>query len=63
MKTELWAYFEYLLLKYQIPKSTLENKPDKGPAKKAPKVGFLKGTFVMDARFDEPLEDFKEYMS
>jgi Protein of unknown function (DUF2281) len=26
------------------------------------KAGFLKNSFVMAADFDEPLEDFKEYM-
>ena len=26
------------------------------------KAGFLKGTFVMKDDFDEPLDDFKEYM-
>lgn len=26
------------------------------------KAGFLKGTFVMREDFDEPLDDFKEYM-
>jgi len=31
--------------------------------RKAPKAGFLKGTFVVSPDFDEPLEDFKEYMS
>jgi hypothetical protein len=31
--------------------------------RKAPKAGFLKGTFVMSPDFDEPLEDFKEYMA
>ena len=31
--------------------------------RKTPKAGFLKGTFVMSPDFDEPLEDFKEYMA
>jgi len=30
--------------------------------KKPLKAGFLKGSFVMAADFDEPLEDFKAYM-
>lgn len=62
VKTELWAYFEYLLFKYQIPKDTANGKKD-DPQRKTPKAGFLKGTFTMRADFDEPLEDFKEYMS
>lgn len=67
LKQELNAFLEYLVFKYQI-----ENKkaiPGKGGNKKslakkaAPKAGFLKGTFVMSPDFDEPLEDFKEYMA
>ena len=30
--------------------------------KKPIKAGFLKGSFVMASDFDEPLEDFKDYM-
>lgn len=62
VKTELWAYFEYLLFKYQIPKNT-DNGKKVNPEKKTPKAGFLKGTFIVGEGFDEPLEDFKEYMS
>ena len=62
VKVELWAYFEYLLFKYQIPKNTANGNKDK-TEKKTPKAGFLKGTFIMSEDFDEPLEDFKEYMS
>jgi hypothetical protein len=45
----------------------LNNKLENGPAekisaKKMRKAGFLKGSFAMSANFDEPLEDFKEYM-
>ncbi len=67
LKRELNAFLEYLVFKYQI-----ENKkavPGKDGNKKpltkkaAPKAGFLKGTFVMSPDFDEPLEDFKEYMA
>ena len=42
------------------PLNTLKNSPS--AAKKPLKAGFLKGSFVMAADFDEPLEDFKEYM-
>lgn len=31
-------------------------------AQKSPKFGFAKGTFKMTADFDEPLEDFKDYI-
>jgi len=30
--------------------------------KRNPKFGCAKGTFVLAPDFDEPLEDFKEYM-
>ena len=65
MKQELLAFFEYLAYKYKIsqtkPAQTkIEN--DNEPQGKAPKAGFLKGTFVMADDFDEPLDDFKEYM-
>ncbi len=63
VKVELWAYFEYLLFKYQIPKSTSEGPQPKTSSKKAPKAGFLKGTFRLEEGFDEPLEEFKEYNS
>ncbi len=42
----------------------LEFLVEKKSAKKRahPKAGFLKGVFKMSKDFDEPLEDFKEYM-
>jgi hypothetical protein len=44
-------------------KKKLENHPPKNTiAKNARKAGFLKGTFIMSADFDEPMDDFKEYM-
>ncbi len=33
-----------------------------GHGKKARKAGFSKATFVMSADFNEPLQDFKDYM-
>ena len=35
---------------------------NKNSQNKSPKVGFLKGTFKMSPDFDEPLEDFREYI-
>ena len=41
----------------------LEKKAEQGIATKPErKAGFLKGTFIINEGFDEPLEDFKEYM-
>jgi hypothetical protein len=43
--------------------SKLENEPFKNVVtNKARKAGFLKGSFNMSPEFDEPLEDFKEYV-
>jgi hypothetical protein len=40
----------------------LATKKKKAQAKKKPIFGSGKGMFVMEPDFDEPLEDFKEYM-
>ena len=40
----------------------LYQKNKNSKPKKHPKAGFLKGKFVLSEDFDEPLEDFKEYM-
>jgi len=37
-------------------------KPEQKVTKKIPKFGFAKGTFKMAEDFNEPLEDFKDYM-
>ena len=66
MKQELLAFFEYLLFKYKVQQATdsISGEPGAGeqPPKKAPKAGFLKGTFIMSDDFNAPLEDFKAYM-
>ena len=59
LKLELLHYAKYLRGNYaQKPLST-----DQQPVKKR-RSGILKGTFVLPLPddFDEPLEDFKEYM-
>lgn len=40
----------------------LATKRKKSKEKKKPKFGSGKGMFVMKPDFDEPLDDFKEYM-
>jgi len=40
----------------------LYQKNKNSKTKKHPKAGFLKGKFVLSEDFDEPLEDFKDYM-
>jgi uncharacterized metal-binding protein len=53
LKAELSEYMDYLISKKLKKKDSIEKKP---------KAGFLKGTFFMSPDFDEPLDDFKEYM-
>ncbi len=53
-KHELLDFLDFLMTK-KIP----EKKKSKKAGRRA---GFAKGTFVMSADFDAPLEDFKEYM-
>lgn len=57
LKNDLMKYLDYLLMK---SKHNYEN--EKPANKKTPKAGCMKGTFLIKDDFDEPLEDFKEYM-
>jgi hypothetical protein len=54
-KQEVLDFVEFLK-----QKQTVQNAPPK-PRKKR-KAGSAKGMFVMTDAFDEPLEDFAEYM-
>lgn len=58
LKQEVLHYAKYLIENYSESKSGDEQLPKKRRA------GILKGTFVLPLPddFDEPLEDFKEYM-
>lgn len=52
LKDEVDNYIDFLLQKHagsDVPKKQL-------------RFGMMKGTFVMSDDFDEPLDDFKEYM-
>ena len=51
LKSDLLQYLEFLLTK-----QSNESK------RRVPIFGSAKGTFKMSADFDEPLDDFKEYM-
>jgi hypothetical protein len=65
LKKQVLDYIEFLLSRESKGKSEPELKHSealKKTAKKPLKAGFLKGSFVMAADFEEPLEDFKEYM-
>ena len=53
LKKEVEEYIESLLLKANINKDLI---------KKTPVFGCAKGHYKMSDDFDEPLEDFKDYM-
>ncbi len=54
MKSEVADFIDFLISKAKA------DKKDVAPPK--PKFGSGKGMFTMSPDFDEPLEDFKEYM-
>lgn len=58
LKTELLHYANYLVANYS------EAKSEEKSSQKKRQAGALKGTFVLPLPddFDEPLEDFQEYM-
>ncbi len=49
LRAEVIDFIEFLEKKYETKKVH-------------PKAGCMQGTFVLSKDFDEPLEDFKEYM-
>ncbi len=51
LKAEIADFVGYLKQKHQPKKKIKERQ-----------VGGLKGTFVMSPDFDEPMEEFKDYM-
>ncbi len=53
LKTEISEYLDFLISKKTQKKNS---------GKKHPKAGCMKGTFKMSPDFDEPLDEFKEYM-
>lgn len=59
LKQELLHYAKYLIANYSIDAPPQTQKPKKR------RSGILQGTFVLPLAddFDEPLEDFQEYMS
>ncbi|MEX0966543.1 MAG: DUF2281 domain-containing protein [Bacteroidia bacterium] len=59
LKKEVLDFVEFLLNKAKKEKTPV---PDKTRGKSPRKAGSLKGTFKMAPDFDEPLDDFKEYM-
>jgi type I site-specific restriction endonuclease len=55
LKQELLFFLDYLLTK--------QNAKPTETSKKIPTFGSAKGTFKMADDFDEPLDDFADYMS
>jgi hypothetical protein len=53
LKQELLLFLDYLLAKQFT---------DKNVVKRIPQFGCAKGTFKVEDDFDEPLDDFKDYM-
>ena len=53
LKSEILDFVEFLFNKYNL-------QPEQ--KKIIPKFGSAKGMYIMSDDFDEPLEDFKEYM-
>lgn len=55
LKAEVSDFVDFLATKYQTNQSTYNHVK--------PQFGSGKGMFVMHDSFDEPLEDFNEYMN
>ena len=47
---------------FMLSKKEKDNKPGESSGKKERQFGILKGKVWMSKDFDEPLEDFKDYM-
>jgi len=59
MQSEVEHYIDFLFSKVKKEKSVKKVAPEKKPDRK---FGSGKGMFTIMPDFDEPLEDFKEYM-
>lgn len=57
LKVEVLDFVEFL-----EHKKAAEIEKEANNTKKGPVFGFAKGKYVMSADFDEPLEEFKDYM-
>lgn len=63
LQEEVIDFIEFLLTKYKINEKLQKNgsEPEKKGKRKS-NLGSAKGLIVMADDFDEPLEDFKDYM-
>lgn len=64
MKQEAADFIEFLTSRYQKEKRSRRNisPPPKKIKKRESNFGSARGLIIMGDDFDEPLEDFKEYM-
>lgn len=53
LKKDLVLYLDFLLQKQFV---------DNQPVKRIPKFGSAKGTFILSPDFNNPIDDFKDYM-
>ena len=53
LKKDLVLYLDFLLQKQFV---------DNQPFKRIPKFGSAKGTFILSPDFNNPIDDFKDYM-
>ncbi len=53
LKKDLVLYLDFLLQKQFV---------EPQPTKRIPKFGSAKGTFILSPDFNDPIEDFKDYM-
>ena len=58
IQIEVLDFIDFLLQKKKITKT----KRIKQKGQKSPRFGSAKGYYKMSSDFDEPLDDFKEYM-
>lgn len=57
LKKQALDFIDTLIAKHKSSKKKTNRKKKEGP-----KFGFARGMFKMSKDFDEPLDDFKEYM-
>lgn len=68
LRNKVNDFVESLLQQSKGKRRKSKSEPERGmlkdieAEKPEPKFGALKGMFIMAEDFDEPLEDFKEYM-
>jgi hypothetical protein len=62
LKQEVLHYILYLLNNYNKESYMVNLKSDNFDIKKKPVFGSAKGKYVLADDFDQPIDDFREYM-